>query len=218
MKTGLDGRRGQIAPVRLLCIGRWEAGSRSFEEERLSPRGVYRTATEAVQRGMGGVDVALIDDCLPDLDTFECLRRISQLAPEARLVVACEALHEESAMLWLVAGAAGCVAKSSSIDELARACYLAFHVGVYLPPALFRKAVGAIERLRLISRLGGGLTPRETETLLGVVLGQSNKDIAGRLGVEVGTVKTHVHRLLLRLEVAGRSELLAKCANAIAAR
>jgi len=188
MKFGSHAGVVQVSPVRLVCIGRWEVDNRSFQGEPISLAGVYRTGTEAVQRaGWGGVDVALIDDRLPDLDTFNCLQRISQQAPLLRLLVACEALQEEPAMLWLAAGAAGCVAKSSSTGELARACLLAFHVGVYLPPALFRKTVRAIQKLRLISRLGSDLTPREVDTLLGVMLGQSNKDLSARLGVDVGT-------------------------------
>jgi DNA-binding NarL/FixJ family response regulator len=208
---------GQVSPVRLVCIGRWEVGSRSFQGQPIILGGAYRTGTEAMQRAAwGGLDVALIDDRLPDLDTFDCLRRINQLAPQVRVVVACEGLQEASAMLWLVAGAAGCVPKSISMGDLARACLLAFHAGVYLPPTLLRKAVSTIQRLRLVSRLGGHLTPREMDTLLGVMLGQSNKDIAARLGVEVGTVKTHIHRLLLKFDAPGRHELVGKCASAVA--
>ncbi|MGO8674864.1 MAG: DNA-binding response regulator [Limisphaerales bacterium] len=207
---------GQMSFVRLACIGQWEMGRRSFQGGPVRLGGVYRTGTEAVQcAAWGGVHVALIDDRLPDLDTLNCLRRIGQLAPRVRLVVASERLGEESAMLWLVAGAAGCVAKCASMDDLAHACLVAVHAGLYLPPNLLRRAVSAVQRLRLITRLGRNLTPRELDTLLGVMLGQSNKHISARLGVDVGTVKTHVHRLLLRVDVASRHELAAKCSSVV---
>ena len=137
---------GQMSFVRLACIGQWEMGRRSFQGGPVRLGGVYRTGTEAVQcAAWGGVHVALIDDRLPDLDTLNCLRRIGQLAPRVRLVVASERLGEESAMLWLVAGAAGCVAKCASMDDLAHACLVAVHAGLYLPPNLLRRAVSAVE-------------------------------------------------------------------------
>jgi DNA-binding NarL/FixJ family response regulator len=153
---------------------------------------------------------------LPDLGGIQCLRSINQAAPQARLIVACGRLDEKSALLWLVAGAAGCLAKSAPVAELERACLSVFSLGTYLPAALLGEVSGSILRLRLISQLGGDLTSRETEVLIGLLLGQSNKDIAAWLGLDVGTVKTHIHRLLLRFSAATRSQLLDKCASAVA--
>jgi DNA-binding NarL/FixJ family response regulator len=161
--------------------------------------------------------VALIDDSLPDLDTIACLQRLGQLAPHVRLIVACEASDHRPAILWLMAGAAGYVAKSAPGAEVARACLSAFDSGLCLPPGFSHEVINTVERLRFVSGLGAELTPREMDTLVGVLLGKTNKGIAALLGVEVSTVKTHVHELLRKLGVATRSELVVRCAAAVAA-
>jgi DNA-binding NarL/FixJ family response regulator len=181
-------------------------------------KGAHRTGAEAIEgAGWGDVDVALIDDSLPDLDTIVCLQRLGQLAPHVRLIVACEALDRSSAILWLMAGAAGCVVKSAPAAEVARACLSAFDFGLCLPPGLSHEVINAVQRLRFVSGFGAELTSREMDTLVGVLLGQTNKGIAARLGVELSTVKTHVHELLRKLDVATRSGLAARWAAAVAA-
>jgi DNA-binding NarL/FixJ family response regulator len=193
-------------------------GGAAFRGGPIQFTGAYRTGAEAIERTeWADVDVAVIDDRLSDLNTIGGLHRLSQLAPHVRLIVACEALEQRSAILWLMAGAAGCVAKSAPAAELARACSQAFDVGLCLPPGLFHEAINTAERLRFVSGLGAELTPRETDTLVGVLLGQSNKDIAAQLGVELSTVKTHVHDLLRKLGVATRTDLVARCAASLAA-
>jgi DNA-binding NarL/FixJ family response regulator len=180
--------------------------------------GAYRTGAEAIERGAwGAVEVAVIDDGLPDMDTIACLQRLRQLAPHVCLIVACEALNQTSAILWLMAGAAGCVAKSAPAAEVARACLWAFDFGLCLPPGLSHEVINTVQRLRFVSGFGAQLTPREMDTLVGVLLGQTNKGIAARLGVELSTVKTHVHELLRKLDVATRSGLAARWAAAVAA-
>jgi two-component system, NarL family, nitrate/nitrite response regulator NarL len=181
-------------------------------------RSAHRTGAEAIERaGWGDVDVAVIDDSLPDMDSIGCLARLGQLAPHIRLIVACGALDQSSAILWLMAGAAGCVAKSAPAAEVARACLRAFDFGLCLPPGLSHEVVSNVQRLRFVSAIGAELTHREMDTLAGVLLGQSNKGIAARLGVELSTVKTHVHELLRKLDVVTRSELVARCAAAVGA-
>jgi len=55
------------------------------------------------------------------------------------------------------------------------------------------------------------------DTLVGVLLGRQTKDIAAGLGVELSTVKTHIHHLLHKLGVASRRGLRARHAAAVAA-
>jgi two-component system nitrate/nitrite response regulator NarL len=56
---------------------------------------------------------------------------------------------------------------------------------------------------------GGALTPREREIVALIDDGLSNKQIARRLGIELATVKNHVHNVLRKLEVSGRAEAAA---------
>jgi DNA-binding NarL/FixJ family response regulator len=217
MKTKRSPERLKTSPIRQVCIGRWDIDGVAFDGEPVHFRNVYRTATEASEHAEWPVvDVVVIDDHLPDLDTAGYLHRLGQLAPHARLIVACETLDESTATLWLMAGAAGCVAKSAPPAEVSRACLQAVEFGVCLPPSLLHGVFDTAERLHLASGFAPHLTPREMDTLVGLLLGQENKDIAARLGIGLSTVKTHVHELLRKFGVASRTDLIAKCARAVA--
>jgi DNA-binding NarL/FixJ family response regulator len=61
--------------------------------------------------------------------------------------------------------------------------------------------------------VSAGLTNREREILVLVDQGSSNKEIARRLGIEVATVKNHVHNILEKLRVRRRAEAAAKVAG-----
>jgi DNA-binding CsgD family transcriptional regulator len=58
-----------------------------------------------------------------------------------------------------------------------------------------------------------GLTPRQREVALLLGSGMSNKEIARRLGLSVGTVKQHVHTILLKAGARTRFELVALAAG-----
>jgi DNA-binding NarL/FixJ family response regulator len=210
--------RGTSSPIRLVCIGRCGVRGAAFGGGPIKFRGTYSTCAAAVKRaGWGDVDVAVIDNSLPHVDTVGCLQRLGQLAPHVRLIVICEALDQTSAILWLMAGAAGCVLKSAPASEVARACLRAFDTGLCLPLSLSQEVINTVQRLWFISRFGVQLTPREMDTLMGVLLGQPNKDIATRLGVALSTVKTHIHDLLRKFGVGNRGDLVARCAATVAA-
>jgi DNA-binding NarL/FixJ family response regulator len=105
------------------------------------------------------------------------------------------------------------VSRDATVDDLVKAIRRSAH-GEYLGPAwlmpmlLRRVATGphangpppALERL----------TRREREVLALIAEGLANKEIAGRLRIELPTVKNHVHNILEKLEVRRRSEAVAQ--------
>jgi DNA-binding NarL/FixJ family response regulator len=217
MNSIVSSRRRVSPTIRLVCIGCWILAAAAMAGKPIQFRGAYRTGGEAIRHAKWkDVDVAVIDDRLPDLDTLACLDRIGHLAPHVRLIVACEALNQRSTNLWFMAGAAGCMAKSALPAEVASACSQAFDDGFCLPPSLCHEVMDTAQRLQFVSRLGLKLTHREMDTLIGVLLSKPNKDIAARLGVGLGTVKTHVRGLLRKFGVASRIELVARCASVVA--
>lgn len=70
--------------------------------------------------------------------------------------------------------------------------------------------VGRTEPIRLNARLSR-LTPRELEVLELVVAGARNEEIAHRLAIQIGTVKSHVQKILSKLGVLNRSQAIALC-------
>ncbi len=190
-------------------MGRWELEGARLFAHGVHLAGVFSRAGEALRAvAWEAVDVAAVQARLPDMDSLAFLGRLGRLAPEVRVIVASEFVDQVSALRWLMAGAAGCVGENPSAADLARACLAVAETGLCLPPRAMERVVRALLKLRLASSLAGDLTPREVDVLIGVLLGSSNKGIAGWLGIEVGTVKRHVHRLLRLAGAVHKSDLL----------
>ena len=135
-------------------------------------------------------------------------------SPTSRVVL----LHLRAGQLDLAAhvsaGASGLVLRDATMEEL-RSTIRTVASGVDVLPAallttLFAQMSHEKDRLSPASTSGRPpLTPREREVMDQILEGRSNKDIAKRLGIAVDTVKSHVHRLLQKLAVHSRVELVA---------
>jgi two-component system nitrate/nitrite response regulator NarL len=114
-----------------------------------------------------------------------------------------------SAIAAMLGGIAGFVPRNGSLEdvisELDRvgAARRNEPITVASPPLLQPNAAEPIFALR--SRVGE-LTPRECEILEMIELGLSNKEIARKLRIEVGTVKNHVHNILDKMNVRRRNQ------------
>jgi DNA-binding NarL/FixJ family response regulator len=147
-------------------------------------------------------DVVLMDLRLPGGGGIEALKIIRGEFPEAKVVMFTTYDFEEDIHRALQAGAAGYLLKNTSSEELAAALVSVHENGA----AALSPEVSA----RLAERDGGAeLTAREREVLGLVVKGLTNKDIARVLGFTPRTAKAHVTNLLLKLDVADRTEATA---------
>jgi DNA-binding NarL/FixJ family response regulator len=146
-------------------------------------------------------DVTVIDLSLADMTGADIMRAIATRRPAARFVALSVLRGEEDIHRALAAGADAYVYKTAPPEELV-AAIRAVHAGRrYLP-----RDVAA----RLAQRQAGmELTEREREILELIATGRSNAAIGAALGVDVGTVKSHVHRILGKLGVASRAEAIA---------
>jgi DNA-binding NarL/FixJ family response regulator len=119
---------------------------------------------------------------------------------------------EEEVLACVEAGVAGFVARTATVDELASVLVSAVRGEVRCPPRLtsivFRR-VAHLAAIRPFPPDERGLTQREHEIAVLIEGGLSNKEIAVRLGIEVATVKNHVHSLLEKFHVHRRSEAAA---------
>jgi DNA-binding NarL/FixJ family response regulator len=107
----------------------------------------------------------------------------------------------------LRAGASGFLLKHSSPDELAAAVRVVAAGDALLAPSITRRLVEDFARLQPILRTTAvGLTPRETDVLRLVARGQSNREIAATLVLAEQTVKTHVSRILTKLDLRDRAQ------------
>ncbi|MEU0820372.1 response regulator transcription factor [Streptomyces mirabilis] len=159
-------------------------------------------------------DVVLMDVRMPDLDGIEATRRITA-AGHARVLVLTTFDLDEYLFGALRAGASSFLLKDAPPDDLHAAIRTVAAGDALLAPGLTRRLIAAyIDRpdpattRPAPSPLPRSVTGREHEVLLLIAEGLSNAEIADRLYIGAGTVKTHVARLLAKLDARDRVHLV----------
>ncbi|WP_407288933.1 response regulator [Streptomyces sp. BP-8] len=148
-------------------------------------------------------DVVLLDIRMPVLDGLAAIDRLLMLDPVPQVVMLTTFGDEENVLRALVAGATGFLLKDEGPEELIRAVRAAAAGDAVLSPGVTGTV---IQRMLSGGAAGGGsaapdqrlagLTAREREVLAMLGEGLSNLEIGKRLGIGVGTVKTHVRSIL----------------------
>jgi len=159
-------------------------------------------------------DVMLMDVRMPVLDGIEATRRITAdpQTSGVRVLVLTTFDVDEYVFAALRAGASGFLLKDATPEELLAAIRVVAAGEALLAPAATRHLVDAFVSRPSLGRpdaqLVGELTGREREVLRLVAQGLSNAEIAGRLVVSPATAKTHVSRILTKLGLRDRAQLV----------
>nr|WP_202550136.1 response regulator transcription factor [Streptomyces sp. SID8352] len=183
-------------------------GLRTFLEvqDDIEVVGEAADGAEGVDRaGELGPDVILMDIRMPGMDGVDALRRLRELDHPARVLIVTSFTELRTVVPALRAGAAGYVYKDVDPDALA-AAIRSVHAGhVLLQPevagALLSQDTGGTGQGR-----AGALTEREREVLGLIADGRSNREIARALVLSEKTVKTHVSNILMKLDLADRTQ------------
>ncbi|MFE6891504.1 response regulator [Streptomyces sp. NPDC057694] len=164
-------------------------------------------AVDAVRRTRP--DVVLMDIRMPDLDGLEATRRIlTGAAGEPRVIILTTFDLDHLVYGALSAGASGFLLKDVTPEHLTAAVRLVRTGDALLAPAITRRLVERHARrdaeTATVHRDLATLTPRELDVLRLLAQGLSNAELAARLHLAETTVKTHVTRVLGKLQLRDR--------------
>jgi DNA-binding NarL/FixJ family response regulator len=158
-------------------------------------------------------DVILMDIRMPNLDGLEATRRIvgDPHLDNTRVVILTTYELDEYVFAALRAGASGFLTKDVDPDDLRDAVRVVADGHALMSPSVTRRVIeafaSAVPAAKNPERLDQ-LTGRERDVLTLVAEGLSNDEIAERLIMSPLTVKTHVSRILGKLRVRGRAQLV----------
>ncbi|MDX2405899.1 response regulator transcription factor [Streptomyces microflavus] len=150
-------------------------------------------------------DVVLMDIKMPGTDGIEALRRLSQLDNPAKVLIVTSFTEQRTVVPALRAGASGYVYKDVDPDALAGAIR-SVHAGHVLLQPEVAGALLAQDDAGSGTGRGSTLTEREREVLGLIADGRSNREIARALVLSEKTVKTHVSNILMKLDLADRTQ------------
>lgn len=156
-------------------------------------------------------DVVVMDITMPDLDGLEATSLIRAHLPKVEVVGLTVHESDEYFFRMLKAGASGYVLKGAASGDLLAAVAAAARGETFLYPSVAKKLVADY-----LNRVGAGeerdtyssLSPREREVVVLIAEGLTNKEIADRLNISPSTVQTHTGRVMEKLNLHKRGEII----------
>ena len=157
-------------------------------------------------------DVVLMDVRMPDMDGLAATEAIAGLGIDTRVLMLTTFDLDEYVFGALRAGASGFLLKDTPPADLLAGIRIVARGDSLLAPSVTRHLIEEFVRRpsadRPAARELTGLTEREIEVLSLVARGWSNQEIGEALFVTPATAKTHVSRLLMKLDARDRAQLI----------
>lgn len=157
-------------------------------------------------------DVVLMDITMPGVGGLEATKQICRALPKTKVLVL--TMHDDESYLkqFLQAGATGYVLKKAADTELTDAIRAVYRGDVFVYPsltkALLNDYLGLPKIAKEDAREADILSEREREVLKLIALGYTHQQIADRLYLSIKTVETYKARLMEKLNLRGRADLV----------
>jgi DNA-binding NarL/FixJ family response regulator len=153
-------------------------------------------------------DVVLMDIRMPDLDGIEATRELSRVAPQLRVLILTTFEQDDYIFGALRAGASGFLLKRARPEDLIAGVHTIAAGDSLLSPSVTRRVIDRMAQQPTPEFSNQAkldeLTPRERDVLQLIARGMANREIATTLVVEESTIRTHVKRILMKLNVRDR--------------
>lgn len=161
-------------------------------------------------------DVILTDVRMPVMDGIATTKFVKENYPHIKIIILTTFNEDEYIFEGLKQGADGYILKDSGSKEIINSIKTALGGSILLNPKVTEKVVKALNGINIQKtnqneekdRLLKTLTPRELEVAKHLMSGKSNKAISEALFVTEGTIKNYVSKILEKLQVNSRTELV----------
>jgi DNA-binding NarL/FixJ family response regulator len=160
-----------------------------------------------------GPDVVLMDIRMPKVDGLAATEQLRRRDEPPHVIVLTTFDADDHVLRALRAGASGFLLKDTPPPEIVRAVRLVAAGEPMLSPSVTRRLIahgadpGVGDRGAQARELLGRLTEREHEVALAIAQGKPNAEIGRELFMSVATVKAHVTRVLMKLELNNRVQI-----------
>lgn len=153
-------------------------------------------------------DLAVLDIRMPEMDGIEAAKLIHSRWPNIKLLMLTTFDDSDYVMEALKIGVSGYLLKNGDTESLIRSIKSAIAGGLSLEDQVAAKVMPVLlSKQEEDSQPDPSLTQRELEILACIGEGLSNREIADRLALSVGTVKNHTSQILDKLDLRDRTQL-----------
>jgi DNA-binding NarL/FixJ family response regulator len=175
--------------------------------------GQAASGREAIERARRlEPDVVLMDVRMPDLDGIAATAELTRTAPATRVLILTTFEQDDYIFGGLRAGASGFLLKRTRPEDLISAVHTIAAGDALLSPSVTRRVIERMSHQPAPDLTGqerlDELTPREREVLELIARGLSNREIAAALVVEDSTVRSHIKRILAKLGLRDRVQVV----------
>jgi DNA-binding NarL/FixJ family response regulator len=156
-------------------------------------------------------DVVLMDVRMPNLDGIEATARVPHTGSRTRVLVLTTFDLDEYVYRALKAGAAGFMLKDARREELAAAVRTIASGGALLAPEITRRLIADYCRRPqpgAIPEAAAALSERELDVVQRLARGRSNAEIAAEMILSEATIKSHIARILDKLQLRDRTQIV----------
>ena len=156
-------------------------------------------------------DLVLMDVRLPDGSGIDACREIRTARPETRVLFLTSFADDDAVLATILAGADGYLLKEIDEDGLIRAIETVAAGRSILDPSVTQRVLARIKDQASMAgeQKGADLSPQEQKVVALVAEGQTNKEIAGALGLSDKTVRNYLSNIFQKLQVSRRSQAAA---------